>query len=337
MQTSHVQKAAVGVLCVLLLAGILAGCGQPTTKPDASLEEAPSKAQPVQEAVAPPTIALIMKSLANEFFKTMEDGARAHHEAHATDYDLIAQGIKDELDVNRQIQLVEQMVARPVDAIVIAPADSKSLVSVCKKALDRGVIVVNIDNKFDDDVLADKGIHIPFVGPDNRKGARLVGEYLAKRLEPGSPVAIIEGVPSAFNAIQRKQGFEDAMKAAGMPILSSQSASWEMAKANTVVSALNAEHPELKAVLCANDSMALGAVAALKNAGRLGDVLVVGYDNISAVQELIKAGMVLATIDQHADQLAVFGIEYALEMLRGGGMLEDRETPVDLVTPRDLK
>jgi len=277
-----------------------------------------------------------MKSLANEFFKTMEEGARKHHSEHADEYDLIAQGIKDELDVNKQIQLVEQMAAQEVDAIVIAPADSKALVPVCKKASDAGLVVVNIDNKFDEEVLAEKGARFPFVGPDNRKGARLVGEYLTKYLNPGDPVAIIEGVPTAFNAQQRKLGFEDAMKAAGMTIVSSQSAGWEMAKANQVVSALVTEHPEIKAILCANDSMALGAVSALRAAGKLEDVLVVGYDNISAVQDLLKKGEVLATIDQHADQLAAFGIEYALDIITNESTPEDRETPVDLITADSL-
>ena len=89
-------------------------------------------------------------------------------------------------------------------------------------------------------------------------------------------------------------------------------------------------------MLCANDSMALGAVAALREAGRLGDVLVVGYDNISAVQELVRDGQMLATADQHADQLAVYGIEYALEMLETGAAPADRETPVDLVTAETM-
>src|ERR1041385_2683085 len=140
-----------------------------------------------------------MKSLANEFFLTMENGARAHQRAHSDQYELIANGIKDELDVARQIDLVEQMIAQRVDAIVIAPADSKALVAVCKKAIDGGIGVVNIDNQFDAAVLADKQVKIPFVGPDNRKGARLVGDYLAKRLKPGDAVAIIEGAPNAFN------------------------------------------------------------------------------------------------------------------------------------------
>ena len=285
---------------------------------------------------ARPRIALVMKSLANEFFKTMEDGARAHHKQHAGQYDLIAVGIKDELDVAQQIKLVEQMVAQGAGAIVIAPADSKALVPACKRAMDAGVVVINIDNKFDEAVLADKQVSIPFVGPDNRKGARLAGEHLAGKLKPGDEVAIIEGAPNTFNGIQRKLGFEDAMKAAGANIVSSQSGYWEMAKANQVVSAILTEHLNLKALLCANDSMALGAVAATKAAGKSDAILIVGFDNISAVQELLKEGGILCTVDQHADKLAVYGIEYALEMLAKEGAPADKETPVDLITAETL-
>src|SRR5262249_55922103 len=148
-----------------------------------------------------------------------------------------------------------------------------------------GIAVINIDNKFDGAVLADKHITLPFVGPDNRKGAKLVGDYLAKRLKGGDPVAVIEGAPNAFNGVQRKLGFDDAMNGVGAKVVSSQSGYWETDKANQVVGALITEHPELKAVLCANDSMALGAVAALRAAGKGEQVLVVGYDNISAVQQ----------------------------------------------------
>ena len=278
-----------------------------------------------------------MKSLANEFFLTMENGARKHQEAHPGDYDLITEGIKDELDVNRQVQLVEQMIGQSVTAIVIAPADSKALVPVCKRAMDAGITVVNIDNKFDDAVLADKQVRIPFVGPDNRKGARACAEYLCKQLQPGDPVAIIEGVPSAYNGIQRKLGFEDALQATGMKIVASQVGDWEISKANQVVSAMITEHPELKAILCANDSMALGAVAALRAAGKAGAIKVIGYDGISAVREMIAKGDILATIEQHADQLAVFGIEYALEMIKTKQPPADRETPVDLITAENAK
>jgi ribose transport system substrate-binding protein len=288
-----------------------------------------------------PRVALVMKSLANEFFKTMEDGARAHQTAHADDYDLLTMGIKDELDVAGQIRLVEQAIAEGVDALVIAPADSKALVSVCQRAQKAGLVVVNIDNQFDATVLDERQMTVPFVGPDNAKGARRVGDYLATKLDAGAKVAILEGVPNAFNAVERKRGFVEAMDAAGIEVVASQSANWETSKANQVAAALVIEIPDLAAILCANDSMALGAVAALKAAGKSDDVKIVGYDNISAVQELLKNGRVLATADQHADQLAVFGIEYALEMLKTGKTqtpptLTNRETSVDLVTVESL-
>jgi ribose transport system substrate-binding protein len=290
------------------------------------------------DGTAKPRIALIMKSLANEFFKTMEDGAKAHQQAHPQQYTLIPTGIKDERDMAQQMKYIEDMRADGVDAIVVAPADSKALIAPCRRALDAGVVVVNIDNKLDAEVLKAEGIQIPFVGPDNRAGARKVGDYLAKHLKPGDEVAIIEGVQSAYNSQQRRQGFEDAMLEAGMKVLSPiQSGQWETAKANTVAAGILSEHPQLKAILCANDSMALGAVAAIRAADRTGEVLVVGFDNISAIQELLRDGRVLATADQHADQLAVFGIEYALQILDGQSIPKDKETPVDLVTAEDVR
>ena len=279
-----------------------------------------------------PKIALVMKSLANEFFSTMAEGAKKHHAAHADDYDLVVNGIKNETDLGEQVNLVEQMIADRVDAIVIAPADSKALVPVLKRAENTGILVVNIDNKLDADVLKQAGLKIPFVGPDNRAGARKVGEALAEHLKPGDAVGIIEGVPTAFNGQQRRLGFEDAMKAAGIKIVSVQAGDWEMAKANTVAAGMLSEHPEIKALLCANDNMALGAVAAIQEAGKTGKVLVAGFDNISAIHPLIEQGKVVATADQHADQLAVFGIEAALKILHGQAPPADQTTAVDLIT-----
>ena len=255
-----------------------------------------------------PVVALVMKSLANEFFKTMEDGAKAHQTENAESYSLITNGIKNETDLAQQVALVEQMVSRGVDAIVIAPADSKALVPALKKAQDAGIIVINIDNKLDRAVLVETGAIIPFVGPDNREGAKAVGEALAATLEAGAKVAILEGVPTAFNAQQRRAGFEDAMKAAEAEIVSVQSAQWEMEKANTVSSGILTSHPDLAAILASNDSMALGAAAAVKASGKQDEVKIVGFDNISAVQAIRS----------------------------GEGQPEDKTTPVDLVTKESL-
>lgn len=279
-----------------------------------------------------PQVALIMKSLANEFFATMAKGAEAHHAAHAADYDLLVNGIKNETDLSEQVNLVEQMVARGVQAIVIAPADSKALIPVLKRAADQGVLIINIDNQLDADALAQSGLKAPFVGPDNRAGAKQVGLALAKKLQPSDAVAIIEGVPTAFNGQQRRTGFEDAMKETGMKIVSVQAGNWEMEKANALAASILSEHPTLKAILCANDSMALGVVSAIQSAGKQGQILVAGFDHISAIQPMIADGRVTATADQHADKLAVFGIEAALKILKGSAPPTNQTTAVDLIT-----
>ncbi|KZX55189.1 LacI family transcriptional regulator [Halioglobus sp. HI00S01] len=317
------MRKVTSLLACLSLALTLTGCGnaEQSSAPASTPEDTPDK----------PRVALIMKSLANEFFINMAAGAE-QHQAQNDSYELVVNGIKNESDLAQQVSLVEQMMATQVDIIVIAPADSKGLLPVVKRAIDQGIVVVNIDNKFDDSILADMGIKVPFVGPDNREGARLVGDALAAQLTAGDQVAIIGGIPGAFNARQRQLGFEDAMNAAGMAIVATQAADWEQAKAASVTGAILSENPDLKAILAANDSMALGAVAAVRQAGKTDAIAVVGFDNISAAAELVQTGEMLATADQFGDQLAVFGIEYALQILGSGDIPEDRKTPIELIT-----
>jgi ribose transport system substrate-binding protein len=312
------------ISAILIASGILlaAGCD----KPDA----------PTAAGTAKPRIAVIMKSLANEFFVTMEAGTREHHAAHADDYDLIINGIRDEAALAEQVALVEQMIATGVDVIVLAPADSKAMIPVVRRALAQGIVVINIDNRLDAAIIEDAGITVPFVGPVDREGAQAVGEYLGERLSAGDEVAIIGGISTAFNAQQRQLGFEDAMAAVGADIISVQDGNWHQAKASTIASALIAEYPNLKALLCSNDNMAIGAVAAVRQAGRTGQILVVGYDNISATHELLRNGEMLATAEQYGSQLAVYGIEFALLILNEGIVPEDRMTQVDLITAADL-
>ena len=300
---------------------------------------AASAALPVSSAFADtekPKVALVMKSLANEFFLTMEDGAKAYQKDHSADFDLISNGIKDETDTAGQTRIVEQMILAKVNALVIAPADSKAMVPVIKKAIDAGITVVNIDNQLDPAVVKSKNINVPFVGPDNRKGARLVGEYLAKQLKAGDEVGIIEGVSTTTNAQARTAGFKDAMEAAQIKVVSLQSGDWEIDKGNKVAASILSEYPNVKALLAGNDSMAVGAVSAVRAAGKAGKVQVVGYDNINAIKPMLKDGRVLATADQFAARQAVFGIETALKIVKGekvdSGTNGVIETPVELVT-----
>ncbi|KEQ53778.1 substrate-binding domain-containing protein [Sphingobium chlorophenolicum] len=283
----------------------------------------------------PPMIAVVMKSLANSFFVTMAEGVRSDHDKRQDEYRLLLNGTRNENDLAQQVAILDQMIAMRVKAIVIAPADSKAVIPALSRAIRQGIKVINIDNRLDPAILRQYGVTIPFVGPDNRKGASKVGAHAAANLKASDEVAIIEGIPTAENSRARRMGLEDAALAARLKIVSQQSASWDQARASEIAGALLIRYPHLKAIFAANDSMALGIASAVGQARR--NVVITGFDNVEAIRPLLDSGAVAATADQHGAQIGVFGVNYALKAIQSDAPLPDLETPVDLITARTAK
>lgn len=278
-----------------------------------------------------PVVGLIMKSLANEFFQNMLEGAEAHA-AERGDYELLAVGMQNETDFESQINAVENFITQGVDAIVVAPADSRAMVRPLIRAMEAGITVVNFDVALDSGALAEQGVELAFVGPDNRAGAKMAGDALGAALGDGGRVVIIEGNPGADNATQRRLGFEDSVSEFGLTLVDSRTAHWETEEANQVFSTMLTANPDIQGVMAANDSMAIGVVRALESAGRT-DIAVVGFDNIPAVGPMIDDGRMLATVDQFGQQMAANAIDLALEVVAGGPELEGWvRTPIELVT-----
>jgi ribose transport system substrate-binding protein len=247
--------------------------------------------------------------------------------------------MNSETDIDTQFAAVENFVTQDVDLIVVAAADSVGMVAPVKKAVDAGITVVNFDVKLDVEALKEAGLpeDFLFVGPDNAEGAKLAGDALGEVLGEGGKVIIIEGNPGADNATQRKNGFMQSVEEYGLELLDSKTAHWETEEANTVVSNLLVKYPDVQGIMAANDSMALGVVKAIESAGLTGQVLVVGFDNIPAIQEMVKDGTVLATIDQFGPEMAKNAIEIGLQILAGeelGGWIK---TPVRLIMAEDLQ
>ncbi|HCH72283.1 MAG TPA: LacI family transcriptional regulator, partial [Ochrobactrum sp.] len=245
-----------------------------------------------------PKVGLVMKSLANEFFKQMQAGAEDYAAKNTDKFSFAAVGMKDERDFAAQVDAVENFVTQQFNVIVLAPADSKAMVTPVKKALEAGIKVINIDVALDEEAKKQAGVDLAFFGPDNREGAKLAGLALAKELGKGGKVVILEGNPEADNAKERKKGFDDAVAEGGLTLLDSKTAHWETEEANTLMTNFLTQYQDIQGVMAANDSMALGVVKALDAAGKSGQIKVVGFDNIPAVQPLIKDGKMLATVDQ---------------------------------------
>jgi len=287
-------------------------------------------------AAGKPKIGLVMKSLANEFFKQMEAGAEAYAAKNADKFDFKAVGMKDERDFASQVDAVENFVTQKYDIIVVAPADSKAMVTPLAKAVKAGVAVINIDVELDKDAKKAAGIDLAFFGPDNRAGAKLAGDALAKALGAGGKVVILEGNPEADNGQQRKKGFEDSVAEGKLQLLDSKTAHWETEEANTLMTNFLTQYHDIQGVMAANDSMALGVVKALDSAGKSGSIKVVGFDNIPAVQPLIKGGKMLATVEQYGAKMAAMGIDYGLRQLAGEKFTGWVKTDVKLITAADL-
>jgi ribose transport system substrate-binding protein len=263
-----------------------------------------------------PVIGLVMKSLQAEFFQEMKKGA-LEFSRQQNGFELITVGTNTQTEIDLQIELIETLIQRQVDALVVVPIDSKALVSVVVKAVKAGIKVINIDIQLDEELLRRSGVELTYVGPDNETAAKTVGDVLAHKLGRDAKVIVIEGLPVAENAQQRKQGFLKAIAENGLNMVASEAADWETEKAEQVFGKLLTQHPGVDGVMCGNDAMALGVVKILQQNGMDGKVQVVGFDNDASVQSLLKSGVLLATIDAFGSQMAVQGIQYALKVLDG--------------------
>ena len=272
-------------------------------------------------------IGLVYKGTNNEFSVTMANQAIAH--AQSIGIFLTAQGLTTDNDIEAQINIVENMIAKKMDAIVITPTDAKALVPAVLDAIKAGIVVVNVDSQLDPDLLKAAGVTVPFIGPDNVAAGKASGECLGKALPSGAKIIILEGEPGAMNGQQRKQGFMEAAQEFNFNVITSETAHWDTNTAFTVFTDLLTAHPDVQGVMAANDNMALGAIQAITAAKK--NIPVVGFDDISAGEAAILAGQEICTINQFGGAVAAQGIDVAVAELQGAKFTGLVTTPFTLI------
>ncbi len=307
MKLSHFSFALT-LVCSLMACEQSSGPSVTTSAPSAALASAP--------ATAKKEVGLVMKTLTNPFFVEMERGARrAEAELGVT---LKVKTAAQETSIEQQIQLVDDLIAAKVDAIVIAPGDSHRLIPSLKKAVNAGIRVVNIDNRLDPEALQHANMApIPFVGVDNDAGAYKVGKFLAEGVIAPTEAAVLEGIRSADNARQRLAGARRALSEnKNIKLVASEAANWEINVAYDVTKSIFAKHSRVKLIFAANDMMAMGAIKYLQESGRK-NVKVVGYDALEEALAEIKSGHMAATVDQQAAEQGYQGVALAVKMVQG--------------------
>ena len=284
-----------------------------------------------------PIIALVMKTLNHPYFLDMQRGAR--EAARHLNIRLVIQAAEREIDVEKQMQIVENMIQRKVSALCIAPSGSREIVPVIVKANRAGIPVLIVDTRVDEEALREAGGEIAgFVGADNLRGGRMAGDYLVEQLNGQGKVAILEGIPGHETGDSRLRGFHQVIrKHPGIQVLSSQTANWERAQGYTVFQNMLQARPDIEALFSCSDMMALGAIEAISEAGREGSILVVGFDAASEAREAVRQGRMLATVAQYPYDMGKQVVENAVEVLKGNPIQKDVEVPIQLITREVLK
>jgi ribose transport system substrate-binding protein len=311
----------------------LAACGDSGGPAVSTVAKSASPAAAPAPAPAPARkkLGLVMKTLTNPFFVEMEKGARRAEKELGIE--LLVKTAAQETSIEQQIQIVEDLIAAKVDAIVIAPGDSQRLVPVLKKAATAGIKLVNIDNRLEPEALKLAGLApVPFISVDNEKAAYASAKSIADGAKPGTQAAILEGIRSADNARQRMEGAKRAFaENTAVKLVASESANWKIDEAYIVTKALFAKHPNIKLLFAANDMMALGALKYLQESQRV-DVKVAAYDALAEAVAEVKAGRLVATVDQQAAEQGFQGVALAVRLLKGESVPEVMLIDTRLIT-----
>ena len=253
-------------------------------------------------ASAADLLAIITPSHDNPFFKAEADGAKA--KAEALGYETIVLVHND--DANKQSQLIDTAIARGAKAIILDNAGADATVAAVQKAKTANVPSFLIDREINA-----TGVAVAQIVSNNYQGAQLGAQEFVRFMgEKGNYVELV-GKESDTNAGIRSKGYHDIIDDyPEMKMVARQSANWSQPEAYSKMESILQANPDIKGVISGNDTMAMGAWAALAAAGRK-DVIVVGFDGSNDVRDSIKSGGIKATVLQPAYRQAEIAVEQA--------------------------
>lgn len=285
-----------------------------------------------EQAGGVPRIALVLKTANNPFFIDMQKGAE--DAAKKLGVNLIVQAAEREVDVEKQMQIIENLIQTKVAALCVTPSGSREIVPAIEKANRAGIPVVIVDTRVDSKAMSESSAKIAsFIGSDNYEGGKLAGEFIAKKLGGKGKVAVLEGIPGHETGDSRLKGFREALKATPeIEIVASQTANWERDQGFNVFQNILQSHPDVQAVFACSDLMALGAVEAIAAAKKTGQITVIGFDASDEARKAVLAGTMDATVAQSPAEMGALAVENAYHLIKGEPVKDELVVPIKLIT-----
>lgn len=280
-------------------------------------------------------IAVVMKTLSNPYWGAMGEGVEAGSEA--TGLVAVVQDAPNETDIAAQLNSCLNLLTRQPAGLVVAAITPVNLLPCIREANSTGVPVADLDNQLDPDILDAEGVEIAFaIGSDNRGLGSKAADYLASMVDEGK-VLVIEGTAGNPPGMARRDGFRDRIAeiAPGIDIVAVLPGDWDRLKAANITNDVLQANPDLVGIYAANDTMALGAVEALRTAGAKERVVVIGTDGNSDAIEAVREGTLDATVAQLPFLVGQQAIE-TIQMVRDGQIVDQRIVVPTLVVTRDV-
>ena len=274
------------------------------------------------------TIGVLLSDTANTFFVTMKDAIEAKA-AELGAKTIVLDGANDSA---KDVTNMENLIAAGVDIVLYNPVNSDAASAVVEMANAAGIQIITIDRAVNGAKV------VSHIASDNVYGGRIATEKLIELLGGQGVIAEIQGMAGASAANDRHQGFQEAVAAAGDKIIlaDSQIGDWDTTKALGIMENFLTAHPEIQAVFCANDNMAIGAVQACQQQNR-SDIFIIGFDAEQVALDAIKEGTMYGTIQQQPALMGELGVVNALAYLGGQAVEAFIGAPVALVTAENLK
>lgn len=314
---------------IAAMALTLAACGQPAGADDREETRAAGQNEET-EGVSNEDIeiAVVLKALNSDYWKIVQAGAMEAARELGVKVEVL--GPNAETDIAGQTSIMEDQIVKRVSALVVAPSQPSAAIATFDKADAEGIPVLLIDT----DAGWDK--KKSFIGTGNLAGGEVGGEYIASRLRSGDRAVIIRGALGDATHDERVNGAKKAMEDAGITIAAVQPANSDRNMSMSVMENLLQSNPDVKAVFCSNDEMALGAIRALQQAGKQ-DVVVVGFDASPDALKSIKAGEMSGSVAQSPFNIGRLGVEAAVRLVKGE-QIEDRiDTGTSMVTAENAE
>jgi len=314
-QPAATEAAATPAASTELAAADVAAQGFDHYDKAMTYKDAEAKLGPMPKISTELKIGYVCKAFENEFWRMQKEGAEAAGKAlkdAGYNITLDVRAAQGETDEQGQLAVLNDMVNKQYNGILCSPISEGNLLPGIEEALKQNIPMTVVNDAF----MPQIGIT---VGAWHLQAAELAAAWVNEKIGGEGQVAIVQGLPKAPPARTRTEGFKNwfANNNPKVEVVAIQNADWDRMKAKDVVDIWMKQYPDLKAIYANNDTMAMGALEAVKAAGKLGKCLVVGTDGTSEARASIKAGELSATVDSFPYFMSQIGTEMLLRKIAG--------------------